>query len=487
MISMGINNFTSPTATTYSHIGINNWNPYNLPPNIKIESIKINNSVRRYLLINFNHISSDNILLCFPGGSENMFTFLNYTNFDKIGGRVIIFEGQSAGNKYTFQNAFPWMFKTMQNDIYFVDKIVGDIINYDLQHRQISPKLFLTGKSDGGGFTILYANLSLHKNHIKAIGICSAAHFGINDINNIQPYNRQNYINNGVVIPYNIILPPDISIFIMHGTHDQIMPYNGQLYANSLALKLANLPLQNPKKTIWKKIDNSLKNTYTPNIQSYVNKIIKLTKNEVTKNNYYSCQTAAKYNSYVNFITIFNQNHCWSGHSNSGPDSNNIYNMHLDATYLLTLFFKLDIGNYKPTFNIIPPELYAYNGEKLNHRIDHRIDHRLPDRQLPDHRLDHRIDHRIDHRLPDRQLPDHRLDYRLDHRLDHRLPDRQLINHFSNPFDGGPFNVPFNAPFSAPFSEPFSAPFNNNQFGNQFGSPFSAPINNNQFGDPLNF
>lgn len=374
-IMMGINQFSTNPTEVYKNIGVNYWNPNNLPPNIEIKFLRINKYViRRYLLINFNHISSDNILLCFPGGSESMFTFLNYTNFDKIGGRVIIFEGQSAGNKYTFQNAFPWMFKTIQNDINFVDMVVGNIIRDDINNGKKSPKLFLTGKSDGGGFTILYANASLYKNNIKAIGICSAAHFGINGVNNIQSYSKQNYINNGVVIPYDIILPPDISIFIMHGTHDQVMPYNGQQYKNSLALKLANLPLQNPKKTIWEKIDKSLKNTYTVNIQSYVNKITNMSPIKETKSNYYSCQTAAKYNSYVNFITVFNQNHCWSGHSNSGPDSGDISNMHLDATYLLTLFFKLGIGNYTPTCNVIPPELYTYNGEKLYHSSGHHND-----------------------------------------------------------------------------------------------------------------
>jgi hypothetical protein len=251
------------------------------------------------------------------------------------------------------------MFTNVQNDIKFADIIVSNIIRDDVQHNRHT-KLFLTGKSDGAGFTVLYANASFYKNYIKAIGVCSAAHFGINNINNIQHYNRQVYMNNGIIIPYNIILPPNISIFVMHGTSDQVMPYNGQNYNNSLALKLSA-----QKKTIWANIDNTLKSTYTPDIKSYVNKIINNKITQIYSTKTYSCQTAVKHNSHVNFITIFNQNHCWSGHTNSGPDSNEAPNMYLDATYLLSLFFKLDIGNYKPTINTIPHGLYKYDGGQL--------------------------------------------------------------------------------------------------------------------------
>jgi poly(3-hydroxybutyrate) depolymerase len=323
--------------------------------NVERKIIKIDKTIRIYLKINFNRddILPDKILLCFPGGGESIYKFLNYTNFSKINNRIIIFEGQKSGNKHSFQNAFPWLFKKTKNDINFVDTVLDQICNsYNIN----IPKLFLTGKSDGGGFAILYANLSSYKRYIKAIGICSAAHFGINGMNNIQYFNNQNYINNGIIIPYNILLPPNhISIFIIHGTGDQVMPYNGQQYQNSSALKLA-------KKTIWKNIDYNLTNTYTPNIQDYFNKIISDNSQSYSTNTY-SCQTSA--NKY-NFITIFNQNHCWSGHTDSGPDSDKPSNMYLDATYLLSLFFTLDIENYTPTVDTIPSGLYNYNGNYIN-------------------------------------------------------------------------------------------------------------------------
>lgn len=339
------------SGTTFNDIGNSDWSPDNLPSNITIETIEINNVTRNYLKINFN-IFDDNILLCFPGGGEDMFTFLNYTNFDAIGSRVIIFKGQNSGNEYTFQNAFPWMYNEIQNDVDFVDTVIKDIINQE----SFVPKLFLTGKSDGGGFTILYAHASNYKKYIKAIGICSAAHFGINSVNNIGIYNQNTTINN-VVIPYNIVLPPAISIFIMHGTGDQVMPYNGQNYKNSSALTLANA-----EETIWADIDSSLTNTYTANIQSYVNKIINNNTSHLDIiNGIYSSQTAITSRSCINFITIFQQNHCWSGHTNSGPDSDYLPNMQLDATYLLALFFKLKMGNYIPTFTTIPYNFKKYD------------------------------------------------------------------------------------------------------------------------------
>jgi len=358
---LSINNFTEKI---YHDIGVNHWSSNNLPPNIKIEFLKINNTIRRYLKINFNRIDifDNNVLLCFPGGGESMFSFLNYTNFDKIDSRVIIFEGQKSGNKYTFQNAFPWVFSNfIQNDIYFVDSVIKDLLKYKL----FPPKLFLTGKSDGAGFAVLYANISFYKKHIKAIGLCSAAHFGTKSINNIGYYGHINKTSNGVIIPYNIILPPNISIFIMHGTNDQVMPYNGQHYKNKHAYRLG---IENM--TIWPKIDPNMDNTYTPNIYNYVNLIIDSMTNSMTddikysKKNY-SCQIISKNKLHLNFITINGQNHCWSGHTNSGPESNDAPNMNLDATYLLSLFFRLKLGKYIPTINFIPHGLKAYDGHHL--------------------------------------------------------------------------------------------------------------------------
>jgi nanoRNase/pAp phosphatase (c-di-AMP/oligoRNAs hydrolase) len=69
-------------------------------------------------------------------------------------------------------------------------RIVAQFIELGVENTTI-PNLFLTGKSDGAGFAVLYSNLSKYKNKIKAIGICSNANFGLGK-NNIGPYDKNN-------------------------------------------------------------------------------------------------------------------------------------------------------------------------------------------------------------------------------------------------------------------------------------------------------
>jgi hypothetical protein len=66
----------------------------------------------------------------------------------------------------------------------------------------------------------------------------------------------------------------------------------------------------------------------------------------------------------LNAITI-NQNHDWSGHYKSGPDSDYHRTFILDATYLLIKFFKLQKGNYVPTISTIPLNLKTYDNETI--------------------------------------------------------------------------------------------------------------------------
>lgn len=353
---------------------------------------QINRNIEIY---NFDP-NAKNILLCFPGGGETVSEFINYTNFKSIASTVIAFNGQSTNNKYSFQNVYPWIEKSIaQNDILTIDSVLSNLYN-----NKIPQNIFLTGKSDGGGFCILYANLSKYKSKIKGIGICSSAHFGKDSISNIGIYCKNNsYLlkiiptivniyddvlsinkpitiitkNDDSNIPYNIITPPsNISIFIMHGTADTVMPYEGQLYNNSLAKLKASI-------SIWPEIDRCLNNTYTVNFPSYTNAIIKQlgTLSEChyvpnsTTYSYFSASNLA--GNVINSITIVGQDHCWSGHINSGPNSSitNTANFQLDATYLLTLFFNLDLGNYTNssmpnTYKTIPSNLKTYNNKPLN-------------------------------------------------------------------------------------------------------------------------
>jgi poly(3-hydroxybutyrate) depolymerase len=334
--------------------------------NIQNKTILINNINRNYK----SNINQDdkNVLLCFPGGGETIDKFLSYSGLDKIYSSIIIFEGQESINTYSWQNAFPWLYKNIQNDVLFIDTVLRNTYKNNI------PNIFLTGKSDGGGFCVLYSNISTYKKYIKAIGICSSAHFGLTSSSNISQYSENNVIQkNNVIIPKNIILPPNnVSIFIIHGTSDKVMPYEGQHFTNNKACT---------KNSIWTDIDIDIKsctninesNTYTVNFPSYISEIQKTYSNNIISNdnNYYSWNSSISSSNLVfNSISINNQNHDWSGHNDSGPDTNYgpgnsgpgyIYNTYLDATYLLIKFFNLDKGTYIPTIYTIPSNLKTYD------------------------------------------------------------------------------------------------------------------------------
>ena len=345
--------------------------------NMQQYSIIINGIQRYYTTINIDlaNLDTSSLLLCFPGGGETMNTFISYTDFNQIGSSAIVFTGQSTINNVSFQNAFPWIYNdnhspTGQNDVTFVDTVLNIIYGNNLPTN-----IFLTGKSDGGGFCILYSHLSIHKSNIRAIGIASSAHFGLDSSGNISEYSLGNsqQLFNDIIIPNNIIISPsNISIFIVHGTADSVMPYDGQNYINSKAYNGSST-------SIWSTIDPSLNevvsqivsNTYTTNFPLY-NSTIK-TLNNFTTNPYsnsnsqysWSSTTNVSGNIVLDFISIIGQNHDWSGHLNSGPDSNEPENFYLDATYLFVLFFKLNLGNYVTNKPVVPTNLKAYDGTNI--------------------------------------------------------------------------------------------------------------------------
>ena len=349
------------------------------PSNVQNYSIVIGGVTRYYTTININLENPDtsSVLLCFPGGGEQVNTFISYTEFNLIGSSVIVFRGQSAINTVSFQNAFPWIYNAShspqgQNDVTFADAVLNTIYG-----TNIPTNIFLTGKSDGGGFCILYSQLSQYKLNIRAIAPISSAHFGLDSSGNIGVYsleNSQQLFNvNDIIIPNNIIIPGNsVSVFIIHGTGDSVMPYYGQNYISSTAYNRSS-------NSIWSTIDPSLNevggqiisNTYTTDFPSYNSTIqttnIFLTDQSSDSNTDYSwsSSTNASGNKVLNFITINGQDHDWSGHFNSGPNSNLPPNFYLDATYLLVLFFKLNLGNYKTKIPVVPSNLKAYDGSPL--------------------------------------------------------------------------------------------------------------------------
>jgi poly(3-hydroxybutyrate) depolymerase len=339
------------------------------------QSIEIDGVTRNYLLVNINpkNVSNiNNVLLCFHGGGETDTEFIEYTGFGYSNNPVIVFLGQSAINTYTWQNAFHQLYNnsnqngvtlSYQDDVNFVDTVLSNVFGNKI------PDLYLTGKSDGGGFCILYSNISNYKSNIKAIGICSSGHFGLNSTENIDNFDIQECFigNNNTIIPYKIILPPsNISVSIIHGTGDTVIKYTGKRIRE----------FKKPD-TLWEVIDPTFKNTYSVNIPNYIQKIVNnnnlnlkydsSTDQNFTNQNYSYSVYSSNNNSVLNFISINNQDHNWSGHHNSGPNSHEPANFNMDATFLMIQFFNFGIGNYKPTVQqAIPSNLLTYNNKIMN-------------------------------------------------------------------------------------------------------------------------
>lgn len=366
----------------------NNFLNNNNTNNNNYSSIQINGVTRYYFLININpnDVSNiKNVLLCFPAALMSISEFVNITAFNYTGSPIIVFLGQESINKFTWQNAFVWLYNNYnqngttlnyQNDVTFVDSVLSKLFRNNI------PDLFLTGLSDGGGFCITYSNLTKYKEKVKAIGICSSAHYGLNSIKNIDSFDIKNCFigNNNTKIPYNIILPPNISLFIMHGTGDTIMPFNGQNCPGENNWVPFFYPTPTINGSLWPVIDPTLEfnngnftnNTYTVSLPDYINKIIE--SNDLTPSPqlpqeppdgsyFYSVYSNKKNNTVLNFIAITNQDHDWSGHYNSGPNANLPPNFIMDATQLLIKFFKLDQGNYIPTVIPFPVNLLNYKNE----------------------------------------------------------------------------------------------------------------------------
>lgn len=126
------------------------------------------------------------------------------------------------------------------------------------------------------------------------------------------------------------------------------MPYGGQHFLNQNATKQAEY---------WKKIDPTLTNTYTfqiPYLWNYIGKLFdKTTKSSVT--NFPNNSTLTSWGS-VNLIAAKKQDHCWMGHENSGPNSNDSSNKYFDATTLICYFFdNIPLSNY--TNSVTTPKI----------------------------------------------------------------------------------------------------------------------------------
>lgn len=151
------------------------------------------------------------------------------------------------------------------------------------------------------------------------------------------------------------------------------MPYNGQNCTSS------NFQKADVNGSLWPVIDPTLEfnngnitNTYTVSFPEYIKKIIESNNltppselpQEPSDGSYtYSVFSNKTNNTVLNFIAPTNQDHDWSGHNNSGPNSNLPQNFTMDATFLMIKFFKLVQGNYTPTVLHLPINLLNYKNE----------------------------------------------------------------------------------------------------------------------------
>lgn len=275
------------------------------------------------------------IILLFHGGGEDVYNeegtgILNYTQFYNTNSICISFQGQISNNGNTWQNSFPWLKYNPKNDINFVQTVLERLQKSNFSKYCNFNRIYASGKSDGGGFCFYlleYSNIP-----IKKIGICSSAHYTLDSENNT------NFLSNKI---------RSVPILAVHGTGDTVMPYEGQHFLNKMAQEKAEY---------WYKIDPTLKNTYTLNIRFFWNYIGNLfNKKNSTIANISNNSTLINWGD-VKLITAKNQNHCWMGHQNSGPDSNEISNQEFDATTLLCSFFdNIKLVNY--TNPIITPKI----------------------------------------------------------------------------------------------------------------------------------
>lgn len=267
------------------------------------------------------------IVLLFHGGGEVPWNddgsgIMNYTGFWKTSCICIAFKGQKSNNGYSWENSFPWLQNNPKNDVNFVQTVIQRLQNSSFSKHCNFDRIYASGKSDGGGFC--FHLLQYSSIQIKKIAICSSAHFTLDSKTNTK------FLSSKI---------KHVPILVVHGTGDTVMPYSGQQYLNKSAQKKAQY---------WKSIDPTLTNTYTFNILylwNYIGNLFDKTTLSPTKK--LSNQTNLHDWGSVKLFTTKEQDHCWMGHDNSGPNSNESSNKYFDATTLICNFFdNIPLGTY---------------------------------------------------------------------------------------------------------------------------------------------
>jgi len=278
------------------------------------------------------------ILFGFHGGGETVVSekkngFLNYTDFSNLGAIVIVPLGNHSNNGHSWINAFPWMKSNPENDLLLPQAIINEIKKRTDLPRVDFQRVYATGKSDGSGMAMYLACHGRDDLNLKGIALISGAYFGLLDAENI----GRNA--SSVCIPKR-----PLPMLMIHGTKDQVMPYNGQNFINPRAIEHA--------KDYWITKDPTVapgkSNTYSAKIESYSAYLAKdvnqCTVSKSSRLGTYS--TVATWSGCIadfTFISVAGGNHVWTGHIKSGPDSGKTPNMDFNATQEVAKFFKLTL------------------------------------------------------------------------------------------------------------------------------------------------
>lgn len=279
------------------------------------------------------------ILFGFHGGGETVVSkknngFLNFTGLANLGAIVIAPVGNVSNNGNSWINAFPWMKSNPANDLLLPQQIIQLLKNTSGLPRIDYQSVYATGKSDGSGMAMHWAcNMTNSGVNLKSIVVVSGAYFGLSGVDNI----GRN--ESSICVP-----KAPIPMLMMHGTKDQVMPFDGQNFLNLRAIKLAS--------DYWITKDPTVavgrSNTYTAKIDYYREYLAKeVNKCSVSKpfrfGTYSTVETWSGCLADFTSITIDGGNHVWTGHINSGPESGQTPNMDFNATEELAKFLKLPL------------------------------------------------------------------------------------------------------------------------------------------------
>ena len=287
------------------------------------------------------------VVLVYHGGGESAQEILEYSGLSALSAVVISIQGQNALNGRSWMNAFPWLQDNPRDDVAFTEHVLEEVAaKLPIDRRRI----YATGKSDGGGMSVfLAAHPELRSFSVAAIAPVAGAYFGRS-----QTIGRESYSLPSEATDYDdiILAARQVPVLAMHGTADQVMPYEGGAFTTGKALESYDQP-----GSFWGRANGFTNDVaYTAPIKSYwttwarkVNGATNVKTQPFTKS---TTQHATLYKFTrggalpLQHLQVVGANHDWFGHANSGPGSTTAASLQLDASQVVANFFRIPLKNY---------------------------------------------------------------------------------------------------------------------------------------------